>query len=509
MNLYEGYDFVVAKEGWENTGKIDETLENLIKAKEMSAHFTVVVSAMRKEGEFNTTKILEKAGILLAQGNKKDATIQLFQLRDFHKDLLEKNFSGDANIKNQMFTYIEDEFKKVSKMIDAAEISECIPSMENDFCIKAWDELFSLKGFWEVFCSQFYDKLLWLLWYSVKFEDVSSQQNNISTGIDTFENTLAFFRTSVARNMLDPFSQGMWLTLIPWYIGGIQGGIDASIGSGYSDATAALTAISVQEILGKDKKVLLEILKSVDGIMSADPRLLDDEKTAQLIERLPFLIAKEIVGVRGAQAKLLNAEAMKPQIIRSGVSVRLRNPTKTENPGTIIDAVWDKNSFGVEAVLKRDNVAFVSVTSIDMPQGYLAQVFDIVKKYKSVDVTATSETEFSFTVDMKKPEDRDIIEAMKQEIVTELFGGQEDEFNYIEILYDQSLIFCIGQNMENKVGLLSKAAQALKQAGINIELVSQAQQQRAITFGVASEDTKNAVNILHQRLVVEKNTGKR
>ena len=56
-----------------------------------------------------------------------------------------------------------------------------------------------------------------------------------------------------------------------------------------------MLAISVQETLGREKKVLLEILKSVDGIMSADPRLLEKPDDAQLIEKLSFLIAKEIV----------------------------------------------------------------------------------------------------------------------------------------------------------------------------------------------------------------------
>lgn len=504
MNLYWWYDFVAAKEGWENTGNIDLTLENLIKAKEMSAHFAVVVSAMRKEWEFNTTQMLEKIGVLLAQGNKKDARIDLFQLRDFHKDLVERNFSWKSTIRNEMYSYINEEFQWVADMLDIIDIYQCIPRMQNDFCIRAWDDFFSLKGFGEVFCAKFYNKLLWLLEYSVNLEDISSQQNNISSQGDSFENTLQFFRRSVTRNLLAPFSQGMGLTLIPWYIWGIQWGIDASIGSWYSDATAALVAVSVQETLGKEKRVLLEILKSVDGILSADPRLLREPSQAQLIERLSFLSAKEFFGERWAQAKVLNSDAMRHQVIGSGISVRLRNPAHSESKGTIIDKNGDSESFGVEAVLKRDNVAFVSITSIDMPQGYLARAFGIIQKYKSVDITATSETEFSFTVDMKKPEDREVIETMRQEIVTELFQGKEDEFHYIEVLYNQSLIFCIGQNMENKVGLLSEAAQALKEVWISAEIVSQAQQQRAMTFGVASGDAKNAVDILHQRLVIEK-----
>lgn len=500
--LYKGFDFVVAKEGGENTGNIDVTFENLVKAQERKAHFAVVVSAMRKEGEFNTTKMLESIGTKIATGDKEGALWELAQLEEFHKSLLDRNFSGNSDTRNQMFAFITEEFQRVRDRISTSQ-SQFLPSMKNDFSLQtiATDDFFSLKGWGEVFCAQFYQRLLQLSGKEISFIDTSSQKNNIIPWNDSFEATLNYFRKSVAPRILR-LSSG--LTLIPWYIGGINWGIDASIGSGYSDATAALTAVSVQEILGREKKVLLEILKSVDGIMSADPRLLDDPASAQLIERLPFMIAKEIVGVRGAQAKLLNAEAMKPQVIRSGVSVRLRNPTKPESPGTIIDAVWDKNSFGVEAVLARDNVAFVSLSSIDMPQGYLARVLDIVKEYKSVDIVSCSETEFSFTVDTKKEWDRAAVEEMRQEIVREIFAGKEDDFNFTNVLYDQSLVFCIGQNMKDRVGLLAAATTALKDAGINVELVSQGQLQRAMTFGVASEDMRKAVNVLHEKLVGEK-----
>lgn len=65
-DIYEGFDFISAKEGGENTGNIDVTLENLRTARERKAHFAVVVSAMRKEGEFNTTQMLENIGRQIA-----------------------------------------------------------------------------------------------------------------------------------------------------------------------------------------------------------------------------------------------------------------------------------------------------------------------------------------------------------------------------------------------------------------------------------------------------------
>lgn len=59
-----------------------------------------------------------------------------------------------------MFRFIDEEFEKVSDMIQSADTSECTPSMENDFTIKSRGLLFSLKGFGEVFCARFYERLM-------------------------------------------------------------------------------------------------------------------------------------------------------------------------------------------------------------------------------------------------------------------------------------------------------------------------------------------------------------
>lgn len=497
--MYHGYEFVVAKEGWENTGNIDVTLDNLMKNRQESAHFCVVVSAMRKEWEFNTTQILEGIGQKIARW-ETDISWDIMRLWDFHKSLVQDNFSGNSTLKNKLFEYIEAAFVELSTLVHLAK-EEYIPSLENDYSIQVGDRLVSLKWFGEVFCADFYQRLLALHNISVNIPNISSAPQNIQIGEDSFESLLDFFRHSVRKQILRPQNINNGLTILPGYIGGIEWGIDASIWSGYSDATAAFTAVSLQEYIWNNKKVLLEILKSVEGIMSADPRILEHPETAKLISRISFLIAKEIVGGRGAQAKLLNSDAMRQQVIKSWISLRLRDPKNTLSQGTMIDGVWNIEALGVEAILGRPNVAFVSISTTSMPQGFLTRVFEIVQKYKSVDIISSSETEVSFTVDMKNQNDREIIEAMRAELLEKLLWWKEDEFNKIKILYDQALVFCIGQNMKDKIGLFSRATSILNKNHINIELVSQAQQQRAMTFWIDGDDLKKAIRVLHREFI--------
>ncbi len=494
-NLYDWYDFVSVKEWWENTGNIDVTLEWLIKRGEIqNTQFATILSAMRKEGEFNTTKILEGIWENISNWDISKAISDLDILKEHHKGLVQDNFSWNSDIKNNMFAFIESEFWMIQDIMSKISPEYQLPAMINDFEVidlrNNKEEYFSLKAFGERFCGKFYQKLL--------------QEHNIDIEYLPLEDRILDNSDSAFWNLITRFDNVIkWWTwgnnlLIPGYPWRFAWGIDKPIGSGYSDATAAAIAVAVQKSLWKNKKVLLEILKSVDGIMSADPSLLDNPEDAQLIERLPFIIAKEIVWVRWAQAKLLNPYAMQPELIRSWISLRLRNPLNINSGGTVIDNQWDSESYGVEVILRRDNVAFISLTSIDMPQGYVSRVMDIVKKYKSIDIISTSETEISFTVDMKWENDKNIIENMEKEIISQIFWGEQDEYNFIEILYDHSLIFCIGQNMKDQVGLLAWVTTALSKTWINVEVISQAQSQRAMTFWIKKDDAKIAINILHQ-----------
>lgn len=491
LDFYAWIDYVVGKEWGANTGDIDTTFENLRKQSESDAIFITVLSAMREEDSFNTTKILVEIGELLAWWEQEKAIEKLNDLKEYHLYLLDKNFS-DAQYRGKMVDFTTQVFQQITEKVIKRD-RNFIPSDENDYSISSGWERISLKGFWEVFCAQFYKRLADMQGLDLGLIDISSQQNPImvqESPEKTFLNTLDFFREYVWNSLISGKN-----SIIPGYIGGISGGIGNAIGEGYSDATAALAAVTIQERL-KNKRVLLEILKSVPGIMSADPRMLGDSwEIARILEEINYWIAKEIVGVRWAQAKLLNPYTMLPPVIQSGVDIRLRDPKEQSNPWTLISHNVSPNIQGVQAILGRRNIAMISISSFSMNQWFIAKISQVIRKYASVDIIGTSETEFAFTVDMKSWVSKEKVHEMVRELKENYLNKQWDS---IKEEYHAWLLFCIGHDMK-QTGILEKAWAALRKSWISTNLVSQGLMQRALVLWVENEqDIPNWVQALHE-----------
>ena len=490
--MYAGIDYVAGKQGGANTGDIDATFANFEVQSQWNTIHATVLSAMREEDTFNTTKLLVKAWEELASGEMPKAIKTVHDLRDLHIYLLEKNHS-DMSDREEMRIFIIESFWKLLQKIEASDRS-FVPSEKNDYCISLWGELLSLKGFGETFCAEFYKKLCGIRGINIDLVDLSSQSNNITwedSEEQTFLNALDFFRKHVWERLIS------WNNLIiPWYIGGISGGIENAIGEWYSDATAALTAVTMKEFVGENKRVLLEILKSVPGIMSADPRLLKGNwETAQILRELDPLTAKEVVWARWGQAKLLNSFTMLPSVIESWIDIRLRNPQLHNDPGTLISRNCSPNQKWVQTVLWRTNVAIVSISSTSMRQWFIAKISRVIKEYASVDIIGTSDTEYAFTVDMKAGTSREKVEAMIKRLEDECLWKDWDS---IRTEFYNGLLFCIGHDMKVP-GILEKAGAAMRKWNININLVSQWLEQRALVIWVDDEnDVQTWIQLLHR-----------
>ena len=490
--LYQDMDYVAGKEGWANTGNIDATFANFEAQSQWDTIHATVLSAMREEDYFNTTKLLVQAWEEIANGEISKAIKTIRDLQDLHIYLLDKNHS-DLSDKEEMKTFIIKNFWKLLQKIETSDRS-VIPSETNDYCISSWEQLFSLKGFGEKFCAEFYKKLCEIRGIDIDLVNLSSQSNNIAWGDSeeqTFVNALDFFRKHVWNRLVS------WNHLIlPWYIGGISWWIENAIGEWYSDATAALAAVTVKELVWEKKRVLLEILKSVPGIMSADPRLLKGSwETAQILRELDPLIAKEAVWVRWGQAKLLNSFTMLPAVLESWIDIRLRDPQLHNDLGTLISRNISPNQKWVQTVLWRTNVAMISISSTSMWQWFIAKISRVIKEYASVDIIGTSDTEYAFTVDMKSGTSWGKVEAMIKRLEDECLWKERDS---IKTEFYNGLLFCIGHDMKVP-GILEKAGAAMRKWKINVNLVSQWLEQRALVIWIDDEsDVQRGVQLLHR-----------
>lgn len=177
------------------------------------------------------------------------------------------------------------------------------------------------------------------------------------------------------------------------YIGATPDGITTTLGRGGSDYSASLIGAALEA-------EAIEIWTDVDGMLTADPRVVQG---ARLIEHIRFDEASELASFG---AKVLHPNTIAPAVAR-GIPVFVFNSMRPDGAGTRITA--DAPRHAVRAIAGKGNTVIVKVRSPRMlgTPGALGRIFDVFAKHRiSVDVVTTSEVSVSLTVDEGQPLDR-------------------------------------------------------------------------------------------------------
>lgn len=484
------------KKWWgENAAELEQSPQNIVKDFKEGIKQAVVVSAIRSP-EFNTT---DKLILLWKTLGKKEIDVEkveeiICSLKKFHIEIIDEKIRWEnEGLKKQVTAYFTQFERDILHFVKYRW--EIVPSEKNDYLIETKDGKLSVLWFWEELSAEVQSLVINDLqekWLHSENLDLTWVLENVN--IESWEeNIFKHLSENISRKVHEILEQDK-VPIIPGYIPGFEEGIEKTIGRGYSDATASMASVW----LSNAYKVTLEIQKSVEGMLSSDPRLLADSE-AKLIEEIDYITAKEITWIRWAQAKLLHSQVLRRELQESWIEVHLYDPFR-ETKGTIISKNKSETSNGVEYIWARDNVIFFSISSWHMYDRWLlANIFKIVKKYSSVDIISTSETEISFTIDNDL--DDESIDNLKNEIRKSVNFDSDDDRNKVEYFKNKALIFCVGQNLSNALWSLWRAATSLYNGGINIELVSQWAKERAMVFGINSDEMIKAVNILHKEFI--------
>ena len=192
---------------------------------------------------------------------------------------------------------------------------------------------------------------------------------------------------AACRTSILPLVKKKKVPVLGGFIGSAKGtGITTTLGRGGSDYSASLFGAAV-------KADVIEIWTDVDGMLTADPRVVPK---AHLIEQIAFDEASELASFG---AKVLHPNTIAPAV-RLGIPVYVLNSRRPEGKGTKITFEAPKRA--VSAIAGKNNVSLVKVGSPRMllTEGFLRSLFEIFERHAtSVDVVATSEVSVSLTVD--------------------------------------------------------------------------------------------------------------
>ncbi|MFC1691714.1 aspartate kinase [Nanoarchaeota archaeon] len=263
--------------------------------------------------------------------------------------------------------------------------------------------------------------------------------------------------------------------IITGFIGKTKDGDIITFGRGGSDYTCALigAAISAEEI---------QIWTDVHGVMSTDPRVVENAKT---INELSFPEASELAYFG---AKVLHPKTILPAV-EKGITVRVLNTYDPDHPGTAImkETTKKDTKHPLKAIAFKRNINLIRVVSTRMllSHGFMAHLFNVFEKHKvCIDMVATSEVSVSLSVDKA-----DNLDKLRSDL---------SEFSKVAIEPEKALVCVVGEGMAGVPGTAAKIFNAVAEAGISMEMISQGASEVNVSFIIDNKDVENAVQALHK-----------
>lgn len=275
------------------------------------------------------------------------------------------------------------------------------------------------------------------------------------------------------------------VALFPGFVASTIDKETATLGRGGSDFTASLLA----NVLGASQ---LEIWTDVNGLMTADPRLV---KQACLLEHVSY---EEALELSHFGAKVLYPPSIQPAL-DLGIPIRVRNTFDPEGPTTKVTREWDQQKHLIRGISSIRDVTLLTLSGNSMVgiPSFSFRLFKALAESKvNVTLITQASSEHSICVGICHEDSEKASQAVSEEFETELELRKLDP---VSLEKDLSIIALVGSNMRDQVGVSGRMFDTLGRNGISIKAIAQGSSERNISAVIPKSDLKKALNTLHER----------
>ena len=416
----------------------------------------VVVSAMSK-----VTDTLYRMADAAARKDASEALTLLETLRQRHIDTAEQLLEGHAGQLLPAVSQINELCDELEKTVEAVcalgELSD-----RSKAVIVSNGELLSSTIICQAMCAS-----------GLQTAWVDARRMIITSGDYLNGEPVMSAIQSLVPAAVEEAYKGSDAIITQGFISSTSEGIQAVLGRGGSDYSASLIGMAIDA-------EAIEIWTDVDGVLTADPRIVPGAKR---LERLSFEEAAEMAHFG---SKVLHPLTIEPAV-RKNIPIYVLNSMNPSCEGTLI-LKGDKIEDGVKSVSYKKDILVINIYSTRMinASGFLSKVFDIFSRNGvSVDLISTTEANISVTCDYNTRG----IDAVVKEL---------SEFAEVVVDDDKSQVSVVGKNLVNIPGAVRKIFTPLQ--GTKMYMISQGASYINLTIVVDRAIVADTVNAIHDSL---------
>ncbi|MCX7874535.1 MAG: bifunctional aspartate kinase/homoserine dehydrogenase I [Melioribacteraceae bacterium] len=302
---------------------------------------------------------------------------------------------------------------------------------------------------------------------------------------DTFGNAKVNFEKT-NYNIVEHFKKHEKVQVITGFIGSTDKNETTTLGRGGSDYTASIfgAALDVDEI---------EIWTDVDGILTADPRKVNDAYP------LKAVTYEEAMELSHFGAKVIHPPTMKPALLKK-IKIRIKNTFNPAHRGTLITERDEHIPFNIKGISSIDDISLLRITGSGMVgvAGIASRIFSSLAKEKiNVILITQASSEHSVCLAVLPQFGNRAKILIEDEFKWEIRDGMIDE---VTVEDNMSIIAVVGEDMRNTPGISGKVFQSLGKNGVNIIAIAQGSSELNISLVIHKDDLSKALNVLHNSL---------
>jgi len=278
--------------------------------------------------------------------------------------------------------------------------------------------------------------------------------------------------------------------VVTGFICATPAGITTTLGRGGSDYSASIIGSSI-------KAEEIQIWTDVNGVMTADPRIVPD---ARVLDRVSY---KEAAEMSYFGAKVLHPQTIMPAVDEN-IPIRIKNTFVPEVPGTLISAETPVHQYSVKTVTSITGMTLVSVEGrgmIGVP-GVAGRVFTATARNRiSVLMFSQGSSEQHISLVVNRNDGDATLKALRREFEQEIERRRIDRITSIS---DIAIIALVGEGIKGAPGVAARAFGVLGSANINILMIAQGSSELNLSIVARQKDAPRAVQLIHEAFELNK-----